>query len=949
LGHIISVVFSPDGRYVLSGSWDNTIRLWDVTTGREIKTFSGHSNEVRSVAFNPDGRQVLSGSDDNTVKLWDVATGREIRTFSGHEDAIYSVAFSPNGRQVLSGSNDNTVKLWDTATGREIRTFFGHSSYINSVVFSPNGKQVLSGSDDNTIKLWDATTGREIRTFSGHEDDIYSVAFSPNGRQVLSGSRDNTIKLWDVATGRRIRTFSGHSSVIYSVAFSPDGKQVLSGSWDDTIKLWDASTGREIRTFSGQSEINSVAFSPDGRQVLSGSDCDLVLWDVATGREIITFSGRFNWVRSIAFSPDGRQVLSGFWDNTIKLWDASTGREIRTFSGHSNDVLSVAFSPDSRQVLSGSRDNTIKLWDAATGSEIRTFSGHSGFVRSVAFSPDGKQILSGSTDRSVKLWDISSGVEVKTFSGHSSVVMSVAFSPNGKQVLSGSWDNTIRLWDTDTGREIRTFSGHSNGVNSVAFSPDSRQVLSGSDDNTIKLWEAATGKEIAQFISFTGSDTQLVAASRALTVETQAAVSSIEGEWICITPDGYYAASPQGDRYLNVRVGNKVTGMDSFRDVFYNPDVVEARLAGRPDPALKRTASIQDAEKFFPSTITLQTASTSTTGTANLAVNITDDNQPVQTIKIFVNGNLVGKDELNTVSGQGLQAERASITVTGNQKRLSFNIPLTLDPGENLIEVVSHNGDAESRQSTNVNWQTAANYRPALPNLWILAVGVNQYNDTSIKNLNFCANDAREIVNSFKAQEGKRYAKVNTLLVADGENLMPTAKNIRDSLAFLDRAGPRDIILLFLAGHGMNGKDGAFNFLPSDAALNRDGSMTNIITGDEIAKVLETPGKRLIFIDACHSGGIDNNRMTRRLMNTNAYVFTSSKGNELSLEMAELRHGVFTYSIMDTMRKPSARTAGSLSVLGLSGNVSIDVPRRTNNQQNPVGYSLGFYDFIIGE
>jgi WD40 repeat protein len=246
----------------------------------------GHTEFVWSVAFSPDGRQIVSGSGDGTVKLWDTATGRNIRTFSHY--FVLSVAFSPDGRQIVSGSADNTVKLWDTATGRNIRTFSGHTEVVWSVAFSPDGRQIISGSEDNTVKLWDAVTGRNIRTFSGHTETVSSVAFSPDGRQIISGS-DDDVKLWDVATGRLIRTFSDKGSAL-SVAFSPDGRQIVSGSLlDDTVKLWDVDTGRNIRTFSDLEAVMCLAFSPDGRQIVSGSgDTTIKLWDVNTGQLIRT-------------------------------------------------------------------------------------------------------------------------------------------------------------------------------------------------------------------------------------------------------------------------------------------------------------------------------------------------------------------------------------------------------------------------------------------------------------------------------------------------------------------------------------------------------------------------------------------------------------------------------------------------------------------------------------
>ncbi len=491
-GEVTSVAFSPDGRTALSGSDDNMLKLWDVSTGKEIRSFVANQYGVHSVAFSPDGRTALSGGYDKMLKLWDVSTGREIRGFVGHQGQICSVAFSPDGRMALSGSRDNTLKLWDVSTGGEIRSFSGHRNWVNSVAFSPDGRMALSGSSYAELELWDVSTGREIRSFVGHQYGVYSVAFSPDGRTALSGSDDNMLKLWDVSTGKEIRSFVGHQDRVLGVAFSPDGRTVLSGSADNMLKLWGVSTGRETRSFVGhQGWVGPVAFSPDGRTALSGGDDSMMkLWDVSTGNELRSFVGHQGWVGPVAFSPDGRTALSGGEDNMLKLWDVSTGKEIRSFAGHQNMVCSLAFSPDGRTALSGSDDKMLKVWDVSTGKEIRSFVEHRGRICSVAFSPDGRMALSASWDRTLKLWDVSTGREIRSFSGHRSSVDSVAFSPDGRTALSGSGDNTLKLWDVSTGKEIRSFVGHQGTIHSVAFSPDGRMALSaGLDDRALKLWD----------------------------------------------------------------------------------------------------------------------------------------------------------------------------------------------------------------------------------------------------------------------------------------------------------------------------------------------------------------------------------------------------------------------------------------------------------------------------
>jgi TIR domain/WD domain, G-beta repeat len=235
---IYALAIAPDGRTALSGSYDKTLRLWDLASGSIIRTLTGHTGRVFSVAIAPDGRTALSGSEDKTLRLWDLTSGSTIRTLTGHTDIVFSVAISPDGRTALSGSNDKTVRLWNLASGSMIRTLTGANEAF-SVAIVPDGRTALSGSADKTLRQWDLANGNAIRTFSGHADTVTSVAIAPDGRTALSASYDKTLILWDLASGSTIRTLEGHTGAVEAVAIVPDGRTALSGSADKTLKLWD--------------------------------------------------------------------------------------------------------------------------------------------------------------------------------------------------------------------------------------------------------------------------------------------------------------------------------------------------------------------------------------------------------------------------------------------------------------------------------------------------------------------------------------------------------------------------------------------------------------------------------------------------------------------------------------------------------------------------------------
>jgi WD40 repeat protein/tRNA A-37 threonylcarbamoyl transferase component Bud32 len=547
LGHSAPVqyaAFSPDGERVITASLDKTARVWDANTGRQILLLRGHTDDVRSAAFSPDGRRIVTGALDGTARVWDAVTGRSLLTLSGHSDRVSSALFSPDGGRVATASVDKTARIWDATTGREIARLVGHTDRVLHAAFSPDGRRVVTSSVDKTARVWDLSSARELMVLSGHQLMVNSAEFSPDGLHVVTASADNSARIWDVATGRELMVMTGHRQDVNSAVFSPDGRQVLTASDDKTARIWSVATGPRALILSGhQSAVESAQFSTDGRRVITASDDRTArIWDAATGREVMALVGHEQGLWSASFSSDGGRVVTASSDRTGRIWDAASGREITRLIGHEYPVESAQFSADGQLAVTASFDKTARIWDAATGRQIIAFRGHADRISGATFSPDSRRVATASFDKTIRIWDAVSGQQLLVIDGHTDPVCTAAYSPDGQRLVTASLDLTARIWDTRTGGQVMMLSGHSQLVASAAFSSDGRRVVTASPDKTARIWDADTGQQlmvlphpdVVNAAAFSPDGTRVVTASDdALVRIWDARVPSIESqiEW----------------------------------------------------------------------------------------------------------------------------------------------------------------------------------------------------------------------------------------------------------------------------------------------------------------------------------------------------------------------------------------------------------------------------------
>jgi WD40 repeat protein len=532
---VFSAAFSPDGLLVLTASKDNSVQIWESSTGRPVGGPLIHPAAVRTAFFMPDGRRVATGAADGSVRVWDAngdvvgpfqggtrvdllrvsADGRRIVTvaydtaqvwdaLSGkplgsqirHEqEPITTAAFSPDGRLLAVGSIwDSSARLWDYAEGKPVGPLLSHNDALRTVAFSPDGKWLLTSSDDRTARLWDTATGRQVGMPFQHPERVNAASFSPDGRRIITACDDATARVWDVAAGAT-GAVPLTPDAVASAAFSADGRRLTTASIDGTVRVWESATRRSVaapRRYAA--DVVGVAFSQDAREAVTVTSKGAVrIWNARTGQATSASLPHEARVSTVDVSSDRRRILTASADNTARVWDATTGRVIAKLQGHSAAVTSAAFSPDGRLVVTASDDSTARVWDAFTGRSVGAVLQHRQKLTAAAFSPDGRRILTASHDYTARLWDSTTGRPVVPPLQHKNFVFDASFSADGRRVVTASADDTARIWDSVTGMPIGSPMRHHMWVYVARFSPDGRRIVTGSMDATARVWDAVTG------------------------------------------------------------------------------------------------------------------------------------------------------------------------------------------------------------------------------------------------------------------------------------------------------------------------------------------------------------------------------------------------------------------------------------------------------------------------
>lgn len=514
-GIVEDLSITADGSKLISGSSDDTVKIWDLRTGLNLHTLRGHDDYITGVVVSPDGRISVSASHDKTLKVWDTQSGQELAKLVGHENWVSCVALTQDGKTAVSGSTDKTLRVWDVENGRLLQTLSGHAGDVQKVAVLSRQRRILSASWDRTLRCWDMDTGEQLAVLDQTEDLSYTaVAVSPDELIAVwacgVGQGNEVITVWDVSQNRRRFTFTGHIGMIKSVAISPDGRRAASGGRDRTVRIWDLVKGAHLRTFQDNDDLAAVSFL-DTRHVVSGSyEGNIKIWDIDSGSGESDATDYATRITAAAIGIDGHAII-GRADGTIQIWDESGDGMMKAQAAHRYIVNAVSTTHDGPYFVSASDDRTLKVWETETGALVRTLEGHSSEVRTCSLSEDGRFVISRSDDKVFKVWELSTGVELKTVADknfpydpalrivnpETAYVGSSTVTPDGRRFLYPSvvrddYDgkrNYLNIWDWETDAFRRVLTTHTDYVRSVAITADGRLGVSASEDLTLEVWD----------------------------------------------------------------------------------------------------------------------------------------------------------------------------------------------------------------------------------------------------------------------------------------------------------------------------------------------------------------------------------------------------------------------------------------------------------------------------
>lgn len=524
------IALSSDGSLLASVSDDETVKVWEVSSGELVRTLTGHNQSVTACAINPKSKAIASISESGSVRIWGLPSGklrptREYRIVIGYDGRLVvkklkdverrvlevtrkdlvakllhpgramACAIDDNDKVILAAAEKETIYVWNMTTGADLCSL-NNETQITACAIRKDGTQILTGSISGTLSLWDVASGTLLCVHSGNESAVTACAISDDGKILISGSEDGTVNTREALTGKLLQTLYAHGSSIKGFALTGEQGLMVSAAIDGLLKIWNMPNDGSLRTQTPPAAaVNGCAISHDGYTAVAASENGMLnVWDVNTGQLVHAWLGHEGSANACAISQQPMFLVSASDDRSTKVWDLPTGTLRHSLSGSIGPVNACVIDRGATVVVSGGDDEALRVWDLESGHLLTTLKGHSDWVTGCAITPDGQIIASASADGSVKIWNGKNGELQQTLSGLAIWLNGCAISSDGRVLVSVSADGRAKIWDVNSGMVLHTLSGHSEAASACAISEDGDLVLSTSTDGTIKVWQTSTGE-----------------------------------------------------------------------------------------------------------------------------------------------------------------------------------------------------------------------------------------------------------------------------------------------------------------------------------------------------------------------------------------------------------------------------------------------------------------------
>ncbi len=1034
---------TSNGKFMATAANNKVIKIWDVPTGREFRTISGNNGRINKMTFSPDNVHLAAIINHGSMKIWNVKSGEVVKElpadYNGNVCWIENgqkVVFKNANSQL------EMVDVFGTdATKKTIEMVFGYTVNVyepkmeaysfdvkgNLLVFdlktmtlkgehkifdafnvpfsgpvvSPDGKYISAGFNDDIIRLINLETFKIDFSSKKEEGKVQRIHFDKKGKYLYSYNHQWMLRVWNYETKKMqhewkvkdmagVQSFVSHplqdvlieASSIYgriryrnvetgdyeseytqkinkivSMDYSKNGKYLAVASDKARIKVWN------LKNNKVESELIAffpVKFNAKGDQVFAmAADMRIGIFDIKRNKRVGQLDCDMELIQTLAISEDGKYLAGAGFTGIVKIWDLEKKKLIKRMTGHVGGIQGLAFSPDNQYVASSGYDQTLRVWDLKSGKELHQKKDQTITISDVKFSPDGKFLASASWDQTINLYDTKDFNLVKTLKGHKNIITSIDFNKDGSVLVSvagnnavSEADNSMIAWSIPSGEKLCQFNDHDDQVTKVVFEEDRNRFISASNDGTIKISDVDECKNVATLISYGYSDFAL------------------------ITPDNYYMASKEALKGISFRVDEELYPFEQFDLRLNRPDIVGERI-GKTSPRLlnaykyvykKRLRKMgfteeQLGKEFHLPKVKIENESDLPIATElnELTVKLKawDTKFKLDRINVYVN-------DVPIFGTKGIDMREKDLG------SILKDIKVPLIPGPNKISFSVLNEKGVESLSKTVSIMRKSDNKKA--DLYIVAIGVSKYNDERF-NLTYPSKDASDIINSMESSVDL-FEKVHVKKLVDEEVVL---ENMEDIEVFLKDAKPEDVVIIFIAGHGVLDADFNYYFGTHDMDFNNPGERG--MSYEKLDGILDNIKslRKLLIMDTCHSGEVDEEEIEEgevdvekvegdvefrsagagvrkkegigvensvELMQdlfsdlrkgSGATVISSAGGAEYAMESSDWKNGLFTYCFLNGLKNGRADKNGDGKILisELRKYVYDEVTKMSGGKQTP--------------